>query len=115
MSGIYSNMFNAQVRSKVPEVGGPATILYFSDRDPATVTEVSKSGKKIVVTLDDYKRIDKLGMSDCQEYEYTQNPNGCQYTYTLRKNGRWVREGVGLNSSLSLIVGHRERYYDFTF
>lgn len=115
MSGIYPNMFTAQIKSKQPEVGDPCTMLMYSDRDPGTIKEISKSGKTIIVAADDWVRIDKLGMSDCQEYEYTTNLNNATYEYTLRKNGRWVRKGCNMWNSMSLIIGFRERYYDFTF
>jgi hypothetical protein len=85
----------------------------YSDRKPGTIKEIS--GKTIIVAADDWVRIDKLGMSDCQEYEYTTNLNNATYEYTLRKNGSWVRKGCNMWDSRGLIIGFRERYHDFTF
>lgn len=107
----------------LPEVGDGATILGWSDRHPATVVAVFKQGKYdfVQVQSDNYKRIDKNGMSESQEYEYTPNPDGSVSTYRLRNDvwecvrksdtGRYVKTG----SDSNVVFGRRERYYDFSF
>lgn len=90
------------------KVGDPCTILHWSDRTPATIIKVTP--KTVTVQEDKYKRIDKNGMSDCQEYEYERDPNGSTKTFRLTKRG-WT--GKGGHPSLS--IGYRERYYDYSF
>lgn len=104
--------------SGMPEIGGPATILLWTDRKPGTVIEWD--GKIAAVQLDDYRRIDSNGMSESQEYEYTSNPNNPICYFRLGKNGwesvwrneltnRWKKQSGGV------FFGERERYLDFTF
>ena len=79
--------------------------------------EVYKSGpskgkvSKVVIQGDTAKRIDKNGMSESQEYEYTPNPKSVKQTFTLRKTGEFREVG----GSAGLIIGSRDEYYDFSF
>ena len=59
-----------------PVVGMGATILLWTDRHAATITEVFVLGKYTYVKVrqDTSKRIDKNGMSEDQDYEFTPNP-----------------------------------------
>lgn len=54
-------------------VGMGATEMCYSDRHAYTVQKVI-SDKRVVVTRDKVKRIDKNGASDCQSYEYESVP-----------------------------------------
>ena len=99
----------------VPEVGMGCTILLWTDRRPATIVEVNKEKTRIVIQEDDAKRIDKNGMSEVQEWEYTSNPNAYKDTYTLRKDGSYVRLGSTLKDGTRILIGHREKYHDFSF
>lgn len=108
-----------------PVVGCGATFLGWTDRSPATVVEVFTRGafEYIGLKADDYKRIDNNGMSENQEYVYmpnNENPTvyyrrkvgtakwaGC---YQDKETGRWKNSGSG-----SIVVGQRERYYDYCF
>jgi hypothetical protein len=111
-------------KPKDPELGMGCTILSWSDRNPATIIDIFTKGKYTYLTVqDDYAvRKDDLGMSDSQEWTITQNSDG--FTRTFRRkdgetqfkgckqnplSGRWVN-GQGV-----LIVGQREKYYDFSF
>jgi hypothetical protein len=67
------------------------------------------------VREDSYKRIDKNGMSESQEYEYSPNPEGATYTFTKRKNGRWVQKGCAMGKGTKVSVGVRRAWYDFSF
>ncbi len=98
-----------------PAVGDAATIIQWTDRQPATVVAVSASGKTVHVQWDKARRVDNYGMSDCQVYEYERNPEGCIDVFTLRKNGRWVAKGSALHSGQGLLIGRREKYHDFSF
>ena len=106
-----------------PKVGDGATILHWSDRSPATVIEVTatKQGWVVAVQGDHAKRIDSNGMSEMQEYEYTPNPNGGISYFRLEEKGwRSVRPGKRagswkLGGDGGLLIGKREKYYDFSF
>lgn len=118
---IYSR---ATVGQPTPEVGMGATILCWTDRHAGTITKVEpiKTGFRVTVQEDKAKRIDKNGMSECQEYDYTRNENGPTITFAQRQDGGWqcVRfneqtkrwnkvEGNGLR------IGERNEYHDFSF
>lgn len=104
-----------------PEIGMGATILLWTDRHAATVTEVN--GKVITVQQDIAKRIDKNGMSDMQDYEYERDPNGIVYNFRKNKNGKWdevrFNEETGrwnkINGGSGISIGFRREYYDFSF
>lgn len=96
-----------------PEVGMGATICMWTDRRPCTVLTVS--GKTVTIQLDHANRTDKNGMSEEQDYTYERNPNGAILTFTLRKNGRWIKKGDTMEHGNSLSIGIREKYHDFSF
>ena len=120
-TGSLVNHLHSRCAQSLPEVGAGATILHWTDRDPATVIEVFKKGKfhYIIVQQDEYERTDKNGWSEVQQYAFIQNPEGPRYTFRL-KNDSW--ESVRLNengryvkSYGGLIVGVREKYWDPSF
>lgn len=100
-----------------PEVGMGVTILCWTDRNPATIVEVvkAKNGKikAIVIQEDNYERTDQNGMSECQEWKYTPNPEAHKSTYELRRNGAWATKGSPARNGL--LIGSREKYHDFSF
>ena len=132
------------VGQPTPFLGMGATLLRFTDRDPATIVEIviklrkveivvtpeMKAGVdyniddvvRIGVTLDSYKRTDGNGMSEMQEYEYTSNPDGYISYYRKNKDGMW--KGTVLNKETgrwvkhktsSIKIGVREKYEDPCF
>src|SRR4051812_20156187 len=110
--GSVQNMMNAQsVNDTKPEVGMGVTVISWSDRDAGTITRVSNSGKTFWYTEDTAKRIDKNGLSECQEYEYTSNLDGKETEVRLRKDGRWRTIGGGRYVNL----GYRQSYRDPSF
>jgi len=54
----------------IPVIGNGATLLLWSDRHAYEVIEVSLNGMECKLQRYDAKRLDKSGMSDCQEYSY---------------------------------------------
>lgn len=92
----------------VPVVGMPASICSLSDRHPATVIAVNKSGKKLTVRKCEWKVISGSEHDGSAQYEYSEDPEGAEYVFSLRKDGRWVEE----KGSNRLSLGHRSRYYD---
>ena len=113
-TGSFINNLMQDAITPAPEVGMGATMISWTDREPATIIEVSKSGKKITIQTDIATRTDDHGMSDAQSYTFERNPKAYATEYSLRKNGRWVRVGDSMTGS-SLLVGQRSKYYDFSF
>ena len=104
-----------KLNAPTPTVGMGATVCMFSDRHAMTIIEVSASGKRVVVQEDTATRTDTNGMSDSQQYSYVPNPEGSTQTFTLRKNGRWVRESETMRGGTCLAIGYRQKYHDFSF
>ena len=105
--------------SLAPEVGMGATILSWSDRNPATV--IGWNGKLLTVQYDKAIRTDSNGMSECQQYDYERDPDGAIRHYKLTPKGwfevsfneetqRWNTVGKG-----GVAVGYREKFYDYSF
>lgn len=92
-------------------VGVGATIVSWTDRHPATVIEVSKSGHRIVVQHDTATRVDSNGMSDAQSYEFERNPNGRTEVATRRKDGSYRVTG----GQTRVLIGVRSKYHDYSF
>ena len=107
--------------SNAPQIGMGATLLSYTDRNPATVVGWDMVKAIVTVQEDDYKRIDKNGLSESQEYEYTQNTSNYKVSFKWTKKG-WVR--VVFNPETNrwkqspcggLYIGEREKYHDFSF
>jgi hypothetical protein len=110
---LINNLYErATIGQPQPEVGMGMTKLMYSDRSPYTIVKVL-SPHRIVVTADIYERIDKNGMSDSQEYNYTTNWDGTQDILRLNKRGQWKLEGDPTGSTYA--IGQRERYFDYSF
>ena len=71
---------------RTPEVGEGATVLHWTDREAATVTEVYPGGLKFRVRVDKATRTDSNGMSDAQTYAYESDPNGREYLVVKRRH-----------------------------
>lgn len=116
---LYSRM---TVGEPTPYVGMGATLLSWTDRNPATVVEVNMEKRYIVVQDDDYTRVDANGMSEAQEYEYTPNPNGFKRIFRKSKKGEWVQHHVNPATNrlvqargCGLRLGKRDKYHDYSF
>ena len=110
LTGSLTNDIMRASGQPTPKVGDGVTILYWSDRYPATIVDVSMTGKTIKVREDHFKRTDKNGMSESQSYEYSPNPDARERTFRLTKNG-WKELG---GSCFLSIIGRRA-YLDPTF
>jgi hypothetical protein len=106
---------NATKGAPTPEVGMGATILHWTDRTAATIIDVSPNGKTITVQEDTATRSDSHGMSDAQSYDYASNPDGATHVYTLRKNGKYVKQGNPLKGGQTVAIGYRRQYHDYSF
>ena len=94
-----------------PKIGGGATISYGSDCHPATIINISPSGRRITIQMDKATRIDNNGMSEIQEYEYSADPNGTVLIASLRRDGRWRV----INSQTPVSINGRRKFHDFSF
>jgi hypothetical protein len=114
-TGSLINHMMGNFASPTPVVGMPATICYWTDREPATVVEV-RTPRKIGVKINCANRIDNNGMSEAQDYEYLENEFESQtiYWFSLTKDRRWRQRGTGGKGN-QLVLGYREKYYDFSF
>lgn len=95
-----------------PKVGMPATYSPYSDCYPCTVVEVSKSGKTITVQMDDYRVCAGSAYDGSAKYEIVRNESGPKSSFSLRKNGRWVRVGDTAKSGCRVYLGFARRHYD---
>ena len=119
-------MGDAEQKRAPIEVGAGATIFYHSDREPATVVWIAPDESMIVVQEDHAKRLDALGMSDVQDYEYSRNPEGKIHVFQW-KTIRGTAEGWGWvpygnpggrkprDHGTILRVGERRKYFDYTY
>ena len=95
----------------VPTVGMGATILGWTDRRAYTIIEVSKSGKTITLQRDNAIRIDKLGMTDSQQYEYKRDTKGAITKVRKDRQGKWKE----LYSKNTVVLNKRDEYHDYSF
>lgn len=101
-------------------VGDGVTLCYWSDEDPATIIEIGPNGRWLKVQEDKAVRIDNNGMSDCQTYEYSRNPNGRIHTfYKTRRKGATFFTDTGKSTyndyGIYLILKFRRKYFDYSF
>lgn len=103
---------NEMYKHLMPEVGMPATAIYFSDRRAKTVVEV-KTPNKIVV------RENEVICKDYYAGDYEVLDELCnmpELTFTRRKSGRWVEMGQSDDRhSVVLVLGYRCHYIDPSF
>jgi hypothetical protein len=97
---------------RTPQVGDPATESGWTDRNPATVSYVSPSGKTVRAQRDNWKVVAGNEYDGSAQYEYQRDPDAYESVYTMRKNGRFVHKGESMRHGRKLFVGHRRRYYD---
>ena len=128
-TGSLINHIMSTAKARTPEIGEGATILCWSDRHAGTVTavETASGGQVVIITVqeDIATRVDKNGMSDCQEYTYERDENGRTWNFRLdarmaspkwvevyrSTTGRWNKIGAGNG----LAIGHRDRHHDYSF
>lgn len=99
-----------------PVVGMGATALLWSDRHAGTIVEVLhyQSGPRkgqiraVVWQRDKATRVDRNGPSDTQSYAYEPNPQAPREVFTLRADGRFVRQG----GTTPLALDRRDEYID---
>lgn len=111
--GSLNNLLDDGVKVKEIAVGVGVTMLSWTDRHPGTIIDVDPNGKWIKIQEDKAIRIDNNGMSDSQDYKYQINPNGSIKIYKKARNGTFTDNGR--NDGCGLIIGIREKYFDYSF
>ena len=119
---IYSRMVIGQPE---PTEGMGATILCWTDRHAATITEIYSVGAgQLVVTAqeDTATRTSGSTQDGSAEYAYAQNPNGRKHSFRRSKSGAW--QAVTYNAATGrwnksegpgLRIGDRNEYRDPSF
>ena len=107
------NMIILGAGDEPPVVGMGATMPMWTDRHAYTVVEAGP--KRLVAQQDIATRVDGNGMSDAQSYTFAPNPAAPREVFTLRKNGRWVKEGESMRGGQRLSLGARSEYHDYSF
>ena len=88
-SGSFVNWLMSN-NSTLPEVGKGATVNGWSDRYAYQVVYVSKDQSECVIQRCDSIRIDKNGMSESQEYDYSQLTQDVKtLVWRKKKGGCW--------------------------
>lgn len=119
MIGSVVNALSTAPGQPEPKVGDGATVCMWSDRNPATITEVLrfKSGERegqirgVVVKADNWKVVSGSEHDGSAQYEYQSNDAARGVTFLVNQRGQYVQKGGGDK----LRIGHRERYYDPSF
>jgi hypothetical protein len=121
-TGSLVNHAMSRAKAALPDIGDGATLLSYTDRAPATVIDIFTRGKYqyVVVQCDHYTRTDPKIESDTQSYEYAPNTDGSTSTFRL-VGDKWQAVylcGISQRFKKSdggLLLGHREKYHDFSF
>ena len=90
-----------------------ATLYVGSDCYPYTV--LSQSDSKITAQRDSFKAAPGSDYFNNQIWDIIPNPHAPIETYTLRKNGRWVKVGDNMHHGSCLSVGRKVAYRDPSF
>ena len=106
-TGSLINHVATSSRQIQPEIGMGATICYWSDREVGTIIKLTPC--QIHIQMDKATRTDNNGMSECQQYVYERNLKGAIHIFRKTKRG-WRNPGGN-----GIIIGHRDKYHDFSF
>lgn len=119
---LYSRMVIGQPQ---PTVGMGGTVCGWTDRYATTIIEVFTIGRSVYIKAqeDFAKRSDDNGMSECQEYTYSPNPEGSVHTFKRESDGRWSEvyknQETGrykkYNGGKGFRLGVRQKYHDYSF
>ena len=97
------------------KVGQHGTFHCGSDRYPIEVVKVVNT-KKVVVRSLAYETIRGQGLTETPgEYRFFSDPNGGTQVVSLRKNGRWVRQGDPMRNGMGFSFRGASLYRDPSF
>lgn len=120
---LINHLYSRGIGSE-PEIGMGATLLLWTDRHGATITDIFQVGQTtyIEVREDRAKIVGGNMLSEHQEYEYTPDPDAQPLYFRRHRNGGWqqTRRNPGTGrwikvNGYGLIVGRREEYRDPSF
>jgi hypothetical protein len=109
----FGSLQNMLIGSTVePQVGMGATIISWTDRDPATIIAVSPSGRSVIIQEDYAEPVAGHcnAYTEAQRWTFKRNGGGHVETYSKRKDGSWRRKGE--RQGQKLVIGHRDKYRD---
>lgn len=92
-------------------VGDGVTVNLYSDSHAGTI--IRRTRCSLWIQRDAAFRIDKNGMSDCQDYRYERDPNGT--VYQARWSEKWGCFIYGGHKDGKPISVGRHEYYDYSF
>jgi len=96
----------------IPSLGMGASYGVGSDRYPCTVTEVSRTGHRVVTRDALATLIGGSVLDGTAVYEYAVNPDGIECIWTLRRDGSYRQLGC---KATSLSIGEYRKYLDPSF
>lgn len=114
--GLINGLLSTSVNQPEPVVGMGCTMFYGSDRRPYTIVEVSKSGGKIRLVADTYKKVAGSAYGD-ESYVITPGvleEGSTPYMFRKCKDGRFRPVGSSMKER-AIMVGDRQMYYDPSF
>lgn len=139
MKKLYGSLENRLLEGNILEVkiGMGVTEMYYTDREPYTIVSIPDK-KHIIVRECNAKRIDNNGMSEDQEYEYSEQEkekydlsDEFALIMTTERRKRDIQKyNLGRNEKLLTLtkkgykemgscngwyIGKRMKYYDFSF
>ena len=106
------------INGKQIKVGDGATIVYYSDRKPATIIEIGKNYIKVqedkATRIDDYSILSSYGIRDVQDYKIERDPNGKIHTFKRTRKNRnvFTNNGKYYDWGTKLIFGGKINYYN---
>ena len=89
-----------------------ATLGVGSDRYPYTI--LTRTERKITAQKDSFRAAPGSDYFGEQKWDITPNPNAEIETFTLRKNGKWIKVGDSMKGC-RLNPGNRSAYKDPCF
>lgn len=108
-----------------PVFGMGATVLLWTDRHAATITNVQTVRGKLIVTVqrDHATVVAGSGHDGSAEYSYAPNPRGSEDHFRREEDGRWQQVVINrqtgrwgkVKSGRGLRIGEREEYCDPSF
>lgn len=109
------------------EPNTPATVFYYSDSRAVTITKIeyykddrtNEGGipipRKVGVVFNDVDCIDYYAGNYDVKPLAADKQRCVEESYTLRKGGRWVREGDSVKDGLRLGIGYHRHFIDPSF
>jgi hypothetical protein len=120
---INNIMSRSVIGEPTPEIGMGATMLSWTDRNPATIVSVFNKGKTLYIGVkeDHAKRTDSNGFSESQSYEFSFDHQAMIQYYRKTAKGTWESAWINPETGRfvkgcgSVTIGQRGKYWDPSF